>query len=709
MSEAATNNDVVVVAAAAAGEREEEEGRFLSRVSALCDRVGRAEASACHAFRELVDCQTRRYEDAVHFVYTNLVRGLMHGDRPRVQASLFAGCHTLEQLQTDWNTGRMEAQRDLLAAADDLRAVTRLLRDRFGLPGPAAAASPPAIADVDRTIADHTAETVGHKRRRIDAFRVARGDVAGDSAAAAGPHAALVAALRDPARAFGTGLSADEHRLLSTVIPECGLLPDLALMRDGWHPNLCLYSTDNDRRWEDAGLRNTPHASTFTGLILTEYVRTRRDAQRFTFIHIMAAVGFGPADIHRYLPYVEHSFYERLIADTALCFLAEAQAPKIAVYVGAEWADLMDVFVSDHTGATNNAWAGVRRHHGLSVLEEALYHHAAATDADAARCLRPPCTVLGALHRLRHSHPGVFLDGAGETAAVQALDDGFRAAVRAAGGPRVVSALDTETMRARAWPMVLRQMAVEHVRLQVRRLRLLPRSPDLPRAAGVLPADATLLEDEAVRCTAAWLWRIRCGGGGPAEDDGSEGGGGDATMRADDDADAAEDDRRLFESALVRAVAENLRHPGSVASLVAQACTEMDEAAIRRDAEGVYGAVTDAQRRHLQSHLENMERMLTAAFRHDRRLWTEDKRQRLGMDPLELVGDFRVAASGAAGPVLGDADSLRFRYMRAYRRHADDALLDADAAVTGASAMRDPTLFPDRAGADPLFVAPDDV
>ncbi len=50
----------------------------------------------------------------------------------------------------------------------------------------------------------------------------------------------------------------------------------------------------------------------------------------------MAAMGFGPADTNQYLPFVEQSFYERVIADTMLCFIAEAQAPNVAVYRGTD-------------------------------------------------------------------------------------------------------------------------------------------------------------------------------------------------------------------------------------------------------------------------------------------------------------------------------------------------------------------------------------
>jgi hypothetical protein len=108
--------------------------------------------------------------------------------------------------------------------------------------------------------------------------------------------------------------------------------------------------------------------------------------------------------------------------------------------------------------------------------------------------------------------------------------------------------------------------------------------------------------------------------------------------------------------------------------------------------EAAYGPPTEANRMHLRHHLENMERMITEVFRYDRRLWTEDHRQRVGMDPLELVNDFRVAA-GVGGRVY-DTDDLRLRYMQAYRRHADDDLIDADASVTGSSAMSDAPLFP---------------
>jgi hypothetical protein len=184
------------------------------RIGALCDRVVRTGTATCDAFRELVALQTQRYEDVVHSLYTNLVRGLMHGDRPRIQASLFAGCNLLEQLQCDWNTGRMTAQRELLAAADDLRTVTQLLRERLGLEK-TIADQKMAVSPVDQLIEDRIDECTTRKRRRVQELREGR-------ERGVGPRADLVDALWDPSAAFGTGLSADEHRLLSTILPAWG-------------------------------------------------------------------------------------------------------------------------------------------------------------------------------------------------------------------------------------------------------------------------------------------------------------------------------------------------------------------------------------------------------------------------------------------------------------------------------------------------------
>ena len=49
---------------------------------------------------------------------------------------------------------------------------------------------------------------------------------------------------------MGNGLSAAEHALLCTVVPECALLPDIAAMHDFYHPNVALYSTEQDRDWK---------------------------------------------------------------------------------------------------------------------------------------------------------------------------------------------------------------------------------------------------------------------------------------------------------------------------------------------------------------------------------------------------------------------------------------------------------------------------
>lgn len=637
---------------------------LTERVGVLCDRVLGAEAAAYNAIGALVAAQRQRYEDAVHYVYTNLTRGLQLGDRPRVQACLLAGCNTLEHLQNDWNTGRMETVRGLLAAAADLRSVTNLLTERFGI---TAAEAPAAISEHPEQPVE---ARVGAKRRRLTelAERRERG---------AGERAALVDALRDPAAAFGTGLSADEHRLLATVLGECALVPDIALMRDAWHPGLCLYDTSGDRAWHGAATAaavagGSLHISTFSSVIATEFLRTRDDPGRFTFIHVMAAMGFGPPDVAHYLPFVEQTFYDRVCADAVICFLAETNAPRVTVFRGAEWAPLIDVYVAHHHGIVPGAWDGARRYTAFDALAAALAGGSSPPDAGAV-----PTTVLGGLHRLR-TQGRASLDSTGVTSAVQALDDGFCAAVRRNGDPSVTAHLDRWTLRARAWPAPLRALAVEHVRGLVRRLRLLPCCPDLPRVVG---APAHLDTAELATWTASWLWRIRTSA---------------AAAEAGDLAAGEEgaSDRHVVAAVLRSAVAESLsRYPAAaMPTIVAQCCTELSEAECWAETERTYGPITERHRSHLSTHLANMERILTESFRFDRRFWTEDDRRRLGVDPVEMVRDFRVAAE--CGGSLLDEDDLRVRYMRAFRRTAEDGALDAEAAVTGSSAMRDPALFP---------------
>jgi hypothetical protein len=202
--------------------------------------------------------------------------------------------------------------------------------------------------------------------------------------------------------------------------------------------------------------------------------------------------------------------------------------------------------------------------------------------------------------------------------------------------------------------MHLRQMAVDHVRTLVRRLRLLPRSPDLPKAAAVgvgddrrgaiesrfsaqtrdrcgwwivAPHRLLLIGEEGsgttlVAHTAHWLWKIRFA----PEDAGRHQE--EAPPRDDDD----NNHPALTEAMLRDSIHHSLTRSPSVTTMLTDACKEMDEKVvpscarsrhtvgrIHRDVASIYGEVTQQNRNHIQHHLSNLNTLLQHAYQHDRR------------------------------------------------------------------------------------------
>ena len=72
----------------------------------------------------------------------------------------------------------------------------------------------------------------------------------------------VLKSLRDPSNQRESHLSAPEHKLLCTIIPESALLPDIAAMHDLYHPNVCLYDTTQDRLWNSPMAVHLGFAST---------------------------------------------------------------------------------------------------------------------------------------------------------------------------------------------------------------------------------------------------------------------------------------------------------------------------------------------------------------------------------------------------------------------------------------------------------------
>ena len=133
-------------------------------------------------------------------------------------------------------------------------------------------------------------------------------------------------------------LTSADHRLLSTVVTESALLPDLMAMggtmpvfisfsahrsararRVPSHtrvsrahtrgPNVALYDASADRVWDAKPGEGMPsaqwvhcaltmHLGFFVSTMLHEYAVHRSAGRRFTVLHVMVRMGFGAADMN---------------------------------------------------------------------------------------------------------------------------------------------------------------------------------------------------------------------------------------------------------------------------------------------------------------------------------------------------------------------------------------------------------------------------
>ena len=101
--------------------------------------------------------------------------------------------------------------------------------------------------------------------------------------------------------------TAEDHRLLGTVVTESALLPDVAALYDVYHPGVTLYDVSMDRYYGGEckiavhlGQKEVAvvspilaaigfHAST----MLAEFAVLRGQMRRFSVVHLMCRMGFG--------------------------------------------------------------------------------------------------------------------------------------------------------------------------------------------------------------------------------------------------------------------------------------------------------------------------------------------------------------------------------------------------------------------------------
>ena len=214
--------------------------------------------------------------------------------------SLISDCHTVRQTQNGLVLQKLQPYLDALGEL--IQRASVVLGVECVLPG---------VDDYDGPASRTDSFSKGardQRQRSVVLERLERrAEADGDA------RSAVVRMLRDPQSSLGGTLTAAEHALLSTVVPESALLPDVAAMHDFYHPNVALYDTEHDRNWNWNG---GVHLGFYVSTMLHEFVVHRGCMRRFTFVHLLYRMGFAVADINFFATYVEDTFYRRVVCDS---------------------------------------------------------------------------------------------------------------------------------------------------------------------------------------------------------------------------------------------------------------------------------------------------------------------------------------------------------------------------------------------------------
>ena len=455
-------------------------------------------------------------------------------------------------------------------------------------------------------------------------------------------QASVLSILRDPQRAgVGESLSAAEHRLLGTVIPESALLPDVAAMHDVYHPNVCLYDTTGDREWKHSpGVHVGFQAST----MLAEFALHRGQMRRFTFVHLLPRMGFAAADMNHYLTYIDDSFYRRVCTDTRVGFLAECYSPRVRVFRGQQWTALWDLFL-----VHREDWVSRQR---TAVVIEALLAELRGTCAVQL----VPNTVLGALHR-RFACGMQPYDSWSMMDELADLEAAFLSGARKLANGILSPTLDGMRCTVRAWPVCLRRLAVHHVQGLMLDLRILPRTPQIAESA-------TRRSNMCAADVAEWLWSLL------------------------PDRDTEEDSLAQLR---LRIAGHMTDHVGLATTLTSWT-TELDEVVLQECVTQRFGPVTEEHQKKMTQHLENLETLVRAAAAHGPSRWTEGERTRLGYRPTDVLAAVQEDAACMC-PEEYEAATMR----RLHAVMTDPLLGTPDRNVgltTGDSQLRPHTLYP---------------
>lgn len=605
-------------------------------VAAAVDRLRVLRSELIGVLDEYAAASARRYEAAVHTAQRELARSLETGSHTDGTVALLALAYTAEQLRSDFHTAAVPVLARLDAAIE---------------------AVVPPDPDPEDT-------TPGAKRRRAAAAPSSVADLV--VAARSDVQASTVRALcAEPSAFFGSSLSASEHRLLDTVITESAMLPDVSRLRGVQHPAACLYEHASDAEWplaRDAGPAGGAgvHLGFHAPTALMEFAVHRGRMRRFTVVHLLWRMGFGPADINRAgASYVDHSLYRRVLAEPRTAFLAESYAPRLLVFRGEAWCVLMDVFVRHHHlgggGGTLDPRAWVRNLGAQAAADRILQELGGAHHPQQHRM---PTTILAALHRC--GGLGAEADPAMDR--LPEIQADFLRGVRAMCGGALGSAMDAAAIgqtHVRAWPVCLRRAAREHVRALVRTLRFVPSTLHVVvRSRGRAAAD-----EDPVCCLTDWLWERRS-----TEDDDDEGRCG---LRI-----------RVRET-LVRDAPTVAPAGGGTGA------AELDEVALVAAVEARVGPATDDDRRSVDEALANLERLVRAAADHGpARRWTARDVAVHGFRASEVLAALADECRCFSPAEYEDVARQRLE------RIAEDALVGSDSVcVEGDSGLRPRHLY----------------
>ena len=634
----------------------------------LAEQLRDVQGQIGNIFRSALDAQNQRHLTQIRETMQIMQRSLETGSHAQAVIGLTSLINAQEEMRTDWNTQNMHAYEMLVSITDRVDACVHRLCDRLGLPVP-----PPVPALMHY----EGGATPVRKRPRLTS------DTTPDPSSPPPPFPGVIDALRNRVSCFEQfgmpQLNAAECRMLDTVVVESALCPDVAALRDVYHPQTCLYATEDDQKWFASAQSDAPdvHLGFYTATVLMEFCCHRQQMRRFTMPHLLARMGFGTVDLHGLTTELDETFYRRIFCEPRLSFLAEGHSPKLILFSGAGWARLWDAFLAEIAPSACDraalcAWA-------QSPLVEELAVDLITELENTPVARLPVSTVLGALHRSRTpSEPPQGYESWPEMKMLREMEamflDGVSQIPHRIGGELMTKG-DSYNGTVRAWPIALRQAAVRHIRNRIIRLYTIPRCGALLQyarsPAGPPPPIVT------INGMADWLLML-------SGDDGQQPS--DANVWIGRSGPSLADRR----AQLLRRL-QQVMWSADDGGLPSDDVFEISETVLHRAVELRYGVATHEHWNQSRTHLNNLARLVQEATRHGPEYWTERERGARQHLPEEVLNGIRQEL------VCLSSDEYRAECMKRLMTIIHDPLSDGSAMaeyVLGESQMHPMSLFP---------------